>query len=630
MKQLTLTLKYPILFLFTGILFFSCEYNSDEKNYHELVPPEESIIVKYNLADISADDVVYIYSPTSLSYNLNISSGNIMQKEFYLNNQRIPEINGNIVLDEHIINKNQDNILELKLRLTSGSGSLAEFLGGEKSEYSFRYTIKYVDTNINLNIEQKINSDKYLEIYWKKPVIAGTEIESYTIYSYNNLEEILIDKITDSDKTSFIDKNYVYGSKTYKIVTKYKSKDIEDKEDLYTVKYNEFTSKYFETSSAESLKLNISWNNPNNIGCKYVLKWNDSIIYIDNGSAVSVERPSFPMEGSLYYQLYLLPKDASFIDYEKYPKIINFFEEKYFGESLQQYVSSLVYASDVKHNLLLVARPGSIAGSFGFRAYNKDNLSLIKTSDIPNLSSDVEVSGIATSPTTGLVAIHYRDQTHSDSNLTQVWVFSDYTLTKVLGKFPIDDFPTFFLTDNDKLIINKLNREYTSVYDIRTGKLENKQSHVKDKLIPAISADGKYIFNYYLKPGYQLYSYNNASFTLLKEETKTDALKRITFNPKTQNQAVMQYANNKFDIYEVPSMNKIKTIQGEFICFDSFTGNILYVDKDFAYNSQLKVLNSSYDKTIFKIKVTESYYYLYTHLVNNILIARDYYVNISK
>lgn len=628
MVKLSFNRCLKLILSFSVFLFYACEYDNNEMNYHELTPPEKNASVVFNLADIPEGNPIYIYAPTYLTYKLNITSGTIVYKEFYLNNQLMDVSNGYIFLHPYNVPENINSTLKLKVKLTSGTGSLAEILGGEKSEFEFNYSVKYVNPDIKLDIKQRVNHNKHLELYWDKPNIEGLEIESYKIYHYNSFDEILVAEITNPDETSYIDNSYVYGSKTFRIVVKYKSNKIEDKEAFYTVKYNEFTSSMFTTSSAEPFKLKIKWNNPNNIACKYVLKWRDEVINIKEGtSEVSILRPTFPMSDTQYYELYILPLHADFNNYEKYPKIINYFQEKFFGEKYEENARHIQFNADVKNNYILAMRPDQ--NHFGFRAYNKESLIIQNNADI-SFGYNIYTEEFTTSPTTGRVAIHCRINDRSTD--PKIYVYSDYTLNTLLGTFSTDDFPVFFLTDDDKIIINNNDRKLNRIYDIKTNKLLNNQREsTGTDFRPAISPDGKYIFNYLRidNTWYKLYSYENGDFNLIKHQTNS-RVNNIVFNPKRQNHVVMQTIDNKFSIYEIPSLNKIATFDGEFICFDSFTGNILYLDKDFNSNSQLNILNDTYDKVIFKITTNLNFYYYYARLINNHLVVRDYYINITK
>ena len=265
---------------------------------------------------------------------------------------------------------------------------------------------------------------------------------------------------------------------------------------------------------------------------------------------------------------------------------------------------------------------------FGFRAYDKDDLRILSKAGFGDRSL-INPNSFCMSPTNGRVAIHFRGDGKSGPSIR---VYSDYTLQTALNSFSTDDFPVFFLTDDDKIIINGNNRNHNKIYDINTGTLLNYQTEdTGTDFRPAISADGKYIFNYLRvnNAWYKLYRYENGVFNLITYRPDS-RIKDIVFNPKKRNHVVMQSMDNYFSIYEVPGLNRIATIEGEFVCFDSFTGNILYLDKDFGINSQLNVLNDTYNKTIFKVTTNLNYYGYYSHLINNYLIVRNYYINIVK
>ncbi len=618
---------FKLLLCFCLFLLYSCEYDNKEMNYHDVAPPEKNVIVHVNLAELPPSQVVYIYSETSLRYDINVSAGSIINKEFYLDGRLINSSDGQIFLSPYNVNSENSSKLTIRLKLTSGTGSLAELLGKETSEVEFSYPIKYVNPNFSLNISQRVNSQKQLELFWDKPIVEGADIESYTIYNYDSFNEVVVGKITSPDITTYVDKDYVYGSKTYKIVTKYKAEKVPTKEDYYTIVYKSFTEKMFSTSSSIPLKLKIKWVNPNEIAAKYVLKCQNELLYIDEGiNETLIMRPAFPLEGPFHYELYILPIGADFRNYQRYAKVINYFQETFFDETLAQYVSSVRFAADVKNNSILAMRPNK--DSFGFRSYSKDGLIITHKANL-TVPYPYYTSTLQASPKTGKVAIHYRKDYAGHES--KIYVYSDYTLKNLLNTFPTDDFPEYFLTDDDKLIISNNDRNLNRIYNVNTGQLLNSHGeNVGTPFRPAMSSDGQYLINHLRvdKTWYKIYKYENDKLTLLKYQPNSE-MKEIYFNPVKPNQVVMQTFKNNFSVYELPALNKLATVEGEFICFDTFTGNSLYQDKDYAYNSQLNILNATYDKTIYSIK-TSSYYYYYTWLINNHLIIGDYYVNIVK
>lgn len=615
------------IYCLISLFLYSCEYDNDDMNYHTLAPPSNNIVAKLDLANISEGETIYIYSPTSLAYTLNVSSGTVVSKEFFLNDQPLyGYYDGGIYLRTNYMPDNAVGTLTVKVKLTSCTGSLAELLGGEKYEFKFTYKVKFVNPTVNLNIRQLVR-DNHMEIYWNKPQVDGAEIESYTIYNSDNYGAVISNKIVNPDQTSYVDKNYVYGSRTYRIITKYKFNKIPQKEDFYTVRYENITSNMFTTSSSESFKLKIKWNNPSNLASKYVLKWNNNLINISEGVAeASVLRPPFPMQSDQYYELYILPVDANFDSYASYPKVTNYFKENYFGETLEPNKSPIRFAADLKNGYILAMRPND--NNFGFRAYNKDNLNIVSNKFL-GYTAPYYTETFATSPNTGQVAIHFRID---NSNDDRIQVYSDFTLNGSLGTYSTDDFPDYYLTEDDKLLIVNNDHYNLRIFDIKTSLLLKDQRETSgEQFIPKISANGQYNINYtnYTSGAwFKLYKYESNNLTLIKAVTNS-GIKRIVFSPKVQNQVAMQSSDNTFSICEIPSLNKLVTIQGEFVCFDPFTGNVLYADKEFANNSRLNVLNATYDKTIYSI-VVRNYYYYYCWLLNNHLILKDYYVNITK
>lgn len=84
----------------------------------------------------------------------------------------------------------------------------------------------------------------------------------------------------------------------------------------------------------------------------------------------------------------------------------------------------------------------------------------------------------------------------------------------------------------------------------------------------------------------------------------------------------------EFTIYELPSMQIVKTIAGSFKDIDPVSGNLLYVDTNYSDNKMMYVLSSDYSKNIFEMKLNFRYEYIY--LTNNFFFIDNYYTNISN
>ncbi|WP_400260776.1 hypothetical protein ACFX5U_11670 [Sphingobacterium sp. SG20118] len=613
---------------FNILCLISCKYESEDLNFHEIKQPDKSVKVTMNLADIPSGQTIYIYASTDLLYAINTTSGSIAKQEFYLNNKLIGSEKEVLHLNPSDLIGNGSDVVKVKLELSSGTGSLAEVLGEEKSSFEFIYPIKYVNPQVNLNINQRINSSNKLEIYWKKPNLEGAEIESYEIYNFNNLDQILIDQISDHSKTSFVDDDYSYGAKTYKIITKYKGNKVPAKEDFYSVKYKVFTSNYFKTSTLKNLNLDIKWTHPDGIENKYVLVWKENVLTIPLGkNNAEVYRPAFPFQEEQYYELYILPEKADTWDYAKYPKVINYFKEQKYGDTEIDNAHLILVEGDVKNNLILSMR--GYKNGYGIRNYGIDDL-VMKSKNPDLVQYPYYISSFKVSPATGKVAVHLRSDVYETK--PKIEVYSDFTFSKKIRTYASDDFPVYYLTNDDKILVGNNNLYHYEIYDLNSGKLLSEKREANGQFFPGISADGRYATSSasYNNGWYKIYRYENDQYKVIAEKTGSRTLNAIEFHPLIQDQVVLQSIDNYFTICELPSLKVIKKVAGEFICFDKFTGKILFKDENFSSNSLINVMDSKYSTIVFSM-TTGLYFHPYeARLLNNNIILNNNYVNIGQ
>lgn len=628
MRRKNLLCIFKLYMCFNFLCLISCKYNSEDLNFHEIKPPDKDAKVSMNLADVPNGQTVYIYASTDLSYAINATSGSIAKQEFYLNNKLVGSEKAVLRIKPSDLAGGTSDILKVKVELSSGTGSLAEVLGQEKSAFEFTYPIKYINPQVNLNINQRINSSKKLEIYWTKPAIEGAEIESYEIYNFSNLDQILINRISDPDKNSFIDDDYSYGAKTYKIITKYKGNKVPPKEDYYSVKYKVFTSDYFKTKTLKNLNLNIQWTHPDGIANKYIFVWKGNRQSISLGkNNAEVYRPAFPFQEEQYYELYILPEQANDWDYAKYPKIINYFKEQKYDDEID-YAHMIMTEGDLKNNLILSMR--GIKNGFGLRSYGINDL-VMKSRYDDHIQYPFYINSFQIAPTTGKVAVHIRSDIYETK--PKIEVYTDYTLSKKLATYETDDFPVYFLTDDDKILIRNNNQSYRfRIYDVNSGKLLSEKTENGQQFRPSISPNGKYIVSAVgaATGWYKLYKYENNEYTLLTEKTESRIVNAFYFHPAIQNQVIIQSIDNYFSICELPTLNVIKKVPGEFLSYDSFTGNILFKDEYFSSNSLVNVLDNTYSNILFSM-TTGNYFQPYqARLLNNNIILYNNYVNIVQ
>lgn len=139
-------LFYPLSLLLGIILLnVSCEYDADGDNYHyvEKLPAEVGIAI--NLADYSPDDVIYIYGPTYLHYQIVPEIGSVKFVEFALDGASVGYVKDD---DYYYINpqdkKDREFDLTVDVTIDAKDKSLAGTVLGFAYMGSVSYKIKYV------------------------------------------------------------------------------------------------------------------------------------------------------------------------------------------------------------------------------------------------------------------------------------------------------------------------------------------------------------------------------------------------------------------------------------------------------------------------------------------------------
>lgn len=593
----------------------SCEYDSDSTNYHEITPPEATITTNIELSGTNPENVIYIYAPTNLQYTLNTSSGTVVNQDFKLDGRSLTLQNGNII---HIYPSQYDNeihLLKIKLTLSSGSGSLAEILGKEIQNDEVEFKLKYVKTDNTITINQRVNSKGNLELFWEKPSIDGISVAGYDIYYNEKGRDVLLTTITDGNQTSFADLSYAYSLKTYRMVTRFNSDQVDSWVNFHTVKYTPIVKGDFAVSNKTNSGLLVSWNNPNKFNCKYVLKWNTSTLYnVEKGkSSALATRDQFPLLKPIYYTLYILPETAPFSDYLNYPSVSNSFEDNKFLFENNNYP-----VVDVRDNTLLTV-PLYVYKSL--YSYDITDMSFKNKLEL-NLPDNVYIESVEVAQPTGHVAIHYRS--HDSKYKPNIVIYEDKTLKKALSWFPASSFPSFVLTGNDRLFLleNYMNKEL-KVYDIKTKRLilTHTEPQTEDGFRMTVSHDGKYM---YARGGvnhwYRLYEFDGEKLTVVQQFSGRNKYSTFSFHPQNSGQAIVKDKTNGFSIIEIPSMKVIKSIAGDFYAglspIDPISGNLIYRDANYATNNQINVLDNTYSKVIFTTTIKPGYS-THIQLMNN-------------
>lgn len=129
-KKLRLIFASSILPLL--LILHSCTYNSGDIAYYNIEKPsEDSIKVNFSITGFQPTDTLIYSANQVLAYQLSYSSGIIQKFYFVINNDTITPENNQIDISGTNLIKNTVYPLKMNLRISTGTGSLADIKGKE-------------------------------------------------------------------------------------------------------------------------------------------------------------------------------------------------------------------------------------------------------------------------------------------------------------------------------------------------------------------------------------------------------------------------------------------------------------------------------------------------------------------
>jgi len=197
---------FAVFLVLTTLLHTSCEYESDGENFHEVEVLPDEIGVAINLADVSPDDIIYVYGPTYLYYQILPEKGKVQSVSFTYDGETVKddEVSGYFRIDPHMSNDNLIKELDVDILVKANNGSLADVVGGFTYEASMTYNVKYV----------RITASDF--------AVKKQEIDKVTIEMVNKNEnpcQYVIDGelVTDLDNIEYHPADFPFGNYLVKI-----------------------------------------------------------------------------------------------------------------------------------------------------------------------------------------------------------------------------------------------------------------------------------------------------------------------------------------------------------------------------------------------------------------------------
>lgn len=581
------------------LAFYSCEYEDNETNFHHVSPPGNTE-VDINLAGVNENSLIYIYAPTRFTYDLIPETRKVIEQKYYLDDVLIGGIQDSVIRITPTEYDNKEHTLRIELKVTSGTGSLAENLGLEQYISTKEFKLQYVPLTFNLDISQGVSDNGHLQIHWDDAVELGLEVENYKVYKtdWYNPEMILAATVTE---TFFEDKDYVYGQAQYQIVPKYKYDRVTHPGSaFYTVTTPApSTDKIKYTINGDKMRLDLT--EVTQYPAKFVVKWNSGKIYNIEQNIAEIDAPNFPT-GTNGYQLYILPITKEFDIYESaffipcyavYPKIQS-------GKVVADTLRNQIYAISLSN------------------IYKYDAVTMECSSDtikLDNMKNGIKSLSVFVD---GRIAVYDEHYIH---------IYKDDKFDNLLNTIQIGNELIDHLTPIDEFSLGVITTQNVYIYNPSTGASTQKIDSLEGTSFK-ISYDGKYIYGVGSDYPSRLTVYDiKDNLSLIYDSGNNDFGSITDFWPDPSNSSllVLEILNNDFTIFDVKTgtISENKT-QGYFSGFDPFTGNVIYS----TIQKEAVILSPSLEKEIYRMKFYSNQKDR-PQLINNFLIKDNYYLNIA-
>ncbi|SHE72789.1 hypothetical protein [Dysgonomonas macrotermitis] len=621
--------KTFILFIISFfIVFYSCEYVSDDVYNVDIKQKSDSIDININLANVNPNDTIIIYERTKLYYRVDSKGKNILKNVISIDSE-FEYVEDYIVLYPKAYD-NSVHKLTVDVELKSHTGSISDLLGYEKYVGKYEYYVKFIKLTeeFEVNLQGGFSEEGFLKLHWEKPILDNAYILKYTLSFLNDVKgEYDQIEIADPDITSFIDRSYFWGHRTYTLSVEYKNKDVNyiNSETFYFIpKYKELEDPVFKYEIIDNETMRVYWD-LTNYNCKYLLidanGEQNQLAY--NQKSIVIQRFRFPADANRF-TFYMLPYD---LPYEQYDKGIAIGVNLSYAEG--QMTAPL--ALNMKKNEYY------FYDHFGqLIVYNISNFSLKKRYTLPEING-YNKTAIASNETTSQIAI-YKYTWPTPTSTYNIYIYSNnrYEEPFVLADKLIED--NLYLTDNYRLFFTELefNSDLTELinkcyaYNSQNGDLIYSIELMGRESNISISRDGKYLSEVY-KGHLKIYELRESSAQLIYNYTNDNYRYSLCQFSSVNPHELLLGGGDNFLVFDIPSLTQKVNVKGDFVAQDPVNGNMVILDKDYTEN----FIANIYDKDLSRImgrlplnKFDGSWYFL-----NNRLIYADfqtYYIDLTN
>jgi|GEM_PF-2969997 len=588
-------LNWLFLLLIASFLV-SCEFESDKEFFRELEKPGE-IMIGLDLADVRPGDPIYIYDDTKLYFNLNNAGKKLFNQEVMITGQLLYLTGGDYItiIKDNLI-KGANNSLKMTFRIKTDSGSLADLLNAEFYEGVFEFILIPVDNAFDLGVSDGITNEGYLELKWDKPSFEQLDIESYEI-KFKDFRGVNIIETLDGSATSFVDKDYIGGYRSYSISMKFAEGKIKDKVVYYNMSYTGMTSDDINIEFKDLVSTKLTWK-PNRYRCRYFILHNRNDAVVGSASyetpEVLLQAPEFPEESGFYTVIavpdYFIASDISY----KSGGIEKFYKYEAPPSDLDMAINS--YSVE---DMLIYGRSGNTV-----KVGDATTLTTINSYDSPYFEN---LTSVSVSPNSNklLLFIGY-DWGFERGNKVYLYdnkndlsgVPTEIKTPKANGQYKridlIDDEHIFIESSLDGdgintylILISAINGE---VVETLATNLYNNIDLSYDGRRLAVTDRAGFLVNIYdiTETGFELYK------TIpLDPFYNPDDLLFCVINPRDPDQLLFWSTTARRVLVLDVASGKSGFIDGVFKAVDPFTGRIFCFEADWDNNSLMNVYNSS-------------------------------------
>lgn len=599
-------LRYLVLLFI--ITLVSCEFDSDKEFYREIEKPGQ-IMIGIDLAGVRPGEPIYIYEDTKLFFTLNTAGKELLDLEATLNGEYLHMMSyPYIVIFKSLLASNGENILQLKIRLKTNSGSLADILNVEAYEGEFTFNLQPVDNDFDLTVRNRQTDDKYLRLEWDKPSFEQLEIAGYEI-TFTDSRGKTQTKQLDASATSFVDKDYVHGYRAYNITMKFLEEKISNKSYTHNVSYTPMTNDDVKVEFKDLESTKISWPS-NKYRCKYYILHNRNDRAIASAlfdqPEVILPAATFPEESG-FYTVVTVPDDmdASEVSYSS-----GGVEKFYAYMAPKDSLEMAVQAYDIPNKLLYGIQGAKV------RIGDASDLKILKSYDSPYFEN---LTSVSNSPKSNKLLVFNGYNYDVTDNI--IYLYDDKNnlngIPRVVKTPKKDSRYGNVLLINDNTIFIQLSHEsendrsYHSLIDANTGNIiEVLETNMND--IVDVSHDRERLVFYDRKQHQlQIYAMKDNGLEDTYTINITDQIKEevdyCSFNPNNSDQLIIRSSlGNKFFIFDIEP-GRIRQIEGGFVTIDPFTERIYAYDKDYSSNSLMNIYEKeNYDAPVFQFRFRDA------------------------